>query len=62
MSAWVKIKPPGDRRFVSWFHLKVFHFGCLFLAHSHIKNTKQDSVRRACSFARDAIRIDPKLA
>ena len=34
---WVKIKPPGNRRFWSMFPLtRATHFGYLFLSHTHI--------------------------
>ena len=33
---WVKIKPPGDRRFGPCFHFPGFHFGYIFLTHSHM--------------------------
>ena len=37
MWVWVKIKPPGDRRFWSLFQFaSEFHFGYLFLTHSHV--------------------------
>ena len=34
LRVWVKIKPPGDRRFESTFPLAGFHFRYLFLTHS----------------------------